>query len=148
MWKKHVFHTCPVGSCSHFNFSLFQTSTRVSITVWKHRKCFIFLNYTITWLLWAFSLVVGRDLLKDIHTDGAKSTSADLFFFFHAPIKNPSIHHLNFYCIKQIDYNYFCVYSIHTRENVIYFLNINPFPPIDWPKQLVPLLFYSNVRWF
>ena len=104
--------------------------------------------YTITWLLWAFSLVVGRDLLKDIHTDGAKSTSADLFFFFHAPIKNPSIHHLNFYCIKQIDYNYFCVYSIHTRENVIYFLNINPFPPIDWPKQLVPLLFYSNVRWF
>ena len=29
-------------------------------------------------------------------------TSADLFFFFFMP-QNPSINHLNFYCIKQID---------------------------------------------
>ena len=43
------------------------------------------LRYTITWLQCAFSLVVDRDLLKDTHTDGFKSTSAVLFFFFHAP---------------------------------------------------------------
>ena len=30
--------------CSHFNFSFSQTSTRVSITVWKHGKCFLFLK--------------------------------------------------------------------------------------------------------
>ena len=35
----------PTGSCSHFNFSFSQTSTRVSITVWKHGKCFLFLKY-------------------------------------------------------------------------------------------------------
>ena len=29
----------------HFNFSFSQTSTRVSITVWKHGKCFLFLQY-------------------------------------------------------------------------------------------------------
>ena len=34
----------PTGLCSHFNFSLSQTFTRVSITVWKHRKCFLFLK--------------------------------------------------------------------------------------------------------
>ena len=32
-----------------------------------------------------FSLVVDRDLLKDRHSDDAKFTSADLFFFFHTP---------------------------------------------------------------
>ena len=31
--------------------------------------------YTITRLLWAFSLVVDRDLLNDTCTDGIKSTS-------------------------------------------------------------------------
>ena len=44
--------------------------------------------YTIAWLLCAFSLVVDRDILEDTHTDGVRSrqlTSADLFFFFHAP---------------------------------------------------------------
>ena len=65
--------------------------------------------YTITRLLCAFSLVVDRDLLKDTHTDDVKSTSADLFVFFHAA-QNSSINHLNFYCIKQIDYIFFvCV---------------------------------------
>ena len=34
-------------SCSHFNFSLSQTSTRVSITVWKHGKRFLFLKLYI-----------------------------------------------------------------------------------------------------
>ena len=32
------------GSCSHFNFSFSQTSTRVSVTVWKHENFFYFLN--------------------------------------------------------------------------------------------------------
>ena len=36
-------NTRPTGSCSHFNFSFTQTSTCVSITVWKHGKCFLFL---------------------------------------------------------------------------------------------------------
>ena len=31
------------------------------------------------------SFVVHRDLLEDTQTDYVKSTSADLFFFFHAP---------------------------------------------------------------
>ena len=38
-------NTRPTGSSSHFNFSFSQTSTRVSITVWKHGKCFLFLNF-------------------------------------------------------------------------------------------------------
>ena len=37
----------PMGSCSDFNFSFSQTFTHVSLTVWKHRKCFLFLNYKI-----------------------------------------------------------------------------------------------------
>ena len=37
-------NTCPTGSCSHFNFSFSQISTRVSVTVWKHGKCFLFLK--------------------------------------------------------------------------------------------------------
>ena len=45
-------------------------------------------------------------------------TSADLFFFFHAP--NPSINHVNFYCIKQVDYIFRCVCSVidHRRRHV------------------------------
>ena len=35
--------------------------------------------------------------------------SAELFFFFHACPKYPSINHLNFYCIKQIGYVCPCV---------------------------------------
>ena len=34
----------------HFNFSFSQTSTRVSITVWKHGKCFLFLKH-IAWFV-------------------------------------------------------------------------------------------------
>ena len=30
---------------NQFNFSFAQTSTRVSITVWRHGKCFLFLKY-------------------------------------------------------------------------------------------------------
>ena len=44
--------------------------------------------YTITWLLCAFSLVVDRDLLKDTHRDGVKSTSyhvSGLVFLFSCP---------------------------------------------------------------
>ena len=108
-------------------------------------------DYTITWLLCAFSLVVDRDLLKDT-----------IVFLFSCP-KNPSINHLNFYCIKQIDNIFPCVYcnrsqktsqrvknnshatrlrlvsyflvlytlwrplwsiAVHTRKNVTYLLNI------------------------
>ena len=39
------------------------------------QKKVIYLFYTITRLLWAFSLVVDRDLLNDTCTDGIKSTS-------------------------------------------------------------------------
>ena len=82
--------------------------------------------YTITWLLCAFSLVVDRDLLKDTHTDGVKSTSdhvSRLVFLFSCP-KNSSINHLNFYCIKQIDYIFPCViyhllqYTCTERRNL------------------------------
>ena len=62
-------------------------------------------------LLCAFSLVVDRDLLKDTHTDGVKSTSdhvSKLVFLFSRP-QNPTINNLNFYCIKQIDYILPCV---------------------------------------
>ena len=38
-------------------------------------------------------------------------TSADLFFFFHAPIN-----HLSFYCIKQIDYIFPCVYCNRSQK--------------------------------
>ena len=43
-------------------------------------------------------------------------TSADLFFFFSCP-QNPSVNHLNFYCIKQID-NIFpvCVYCNRSQK--------------------------------
>ena len=37
----------PTSSCSHFNFSFSQTSTPVSIPVWKHGKCFLFLKYNV-----------------------------------------------------------------------------------------------------
>ena len=37
-------NTRHTGSCSHFNFSFSQTSTRVSITVWKQGGCFLFLK--------------------------------------------------------------------------------------------------------
>ena len=37
-------NTRQTGSCSHFNFSFSQTSARVSITLWKHGKCFLFLK--------------------------------------------------------------------------------------------------------
>ena len=51
------------------------------------------------------------DLLKDTHTDGVKSTSdhvSRLVLLFSCP-ENPSINHLNFYWIKQIDYIFPCV---------------------------------------
>ena len=35
-------NTHPTGSCSHLNVPFSQTSTRVSITVWKHGKCCLF----------------------------------------------------------------------------------------------------------
>ena len=46
-------------------------------------------------------------------------TSADLFFFFQAP-PNPSINHLNFFCIKQIYYIFSpCVCAVidHRRRH-------------------------------
>ena len=66
-----------------------------------------------------FSLVVDRDLLKDIHTDGVTSDHVSrLVFLFSCP-KNPSINHLNFYCIKQTDYifPYVCTVIDHRRRH-------------------------------
>ena len=66
----------------------------------------------------AFSLVVARDLLKDTHRDGAKSTSGHVsrLVFLFSYLQNPSINHLNFYCIKQIDYirfvSFFVLYTL------------------------------------
>ena len=51
VWKNSKLRentSCPSGPCPHFNFSFCQTSTRVSITVWKHGKCFLFLKYNTT----------------------------------------------------------------------------------------------------
>ena len=48
-------------------------------------------NYTVTWLLWAFSLVVDRDLLKDTHTDDVKSASDHVSracFSFFMPLES------------------------------------------------------------
>ena len=69
--------------------------TIVWITIGLKKKVKDKRFYTKTWLLCAFSLVVDRD--------DVKSTP------YHP--QNPSIHPLNFYCIKQID-NIFsvCVY--------------------------------------
>ena len=77
-------------------------------------------QFTIMWLLCAFSLVVYRDLLKDTHTDGVKSTSdhvSGLVFLFSCP-KNPPINYLNFYCMKQMDYIFPCVCAVidHRRR--------------------------------
>ena len=103
-------------------------------TLWRHlwtvnyystyvrkEKYNLFVNYTITWLLCAFSLVVDRNLLKETHTHGVKSTSyhvSGLVFLFSCP-KSPSINHLNFYCMKQIDYIFPCVCTVidHRRRH-------------------------------
>ena len=59
-----------------------------------------------------------RDLLKDTHTDGVKSTSYHVsrlvFLFSCSP--NPSINHLNFYCIKQIDNIFLYVYCNRSQK--------------------------------
>ena len=50
--------------------------------------------YTITWILYAFSLVVARDLLEDYVID----------LFFYAPKSLNSLNkHYEFYCMKQTD---------------------------------------------
>ena len=85
---------------------------------------------TITWLLCAFSLVVHRDLLENIHTDDVKSTPyhvSGIVSIFSCP-KNSSINHLNFYCIKQI-YNIFpCVCTLinHRRCHSVERTTITP----------------------
>ena len=84
--------------------------------------------YTITWLLCAFSLVVDRDLLGHylLHISLSSPTNtyvSRLVFLFSYP-KNSSINHLNFYCIKQIDYIFPCViyhllqYTCTERRNL------------------------------
>ena len=83
--------------------------------------------YTITWLLCAFSLVVDRDLLKGTHIDGVKSTSdhvSRLLFLFSFP-PNTSINHLNFYCIKQIDYICPCVCTALISDRSVVYCNIS-----------------------
>ena len=71
-------------------------------------------DYTITWLLCAFSLVVHHDLLQNTHIVDVKSTPhhvSGLIFIFSCP-QNHSVHHLNFHCIKQIDYIFPCVCTL------------------------------------
>ena len=78
------------------------------------------LIYTVTWLLRAFPLVVDRDLLKDTHTDGVKSTSdhvSGLVFHFSCP-PNSWINHLHFYCIEQIDYIFPCACTVIDHRDV------------------------------
>ena len=61
----------------------------------------------------AFSLVVDRELLNDTHRwrqIHVRSRQWTCFSCFHAP--NPSINHLNFYCMKQIDYIFPCVCTV------------------------------------
>ena len=67
-------------------------------------------NYTTTWPLGAFSLVVDRGSLEDTHRwrwVHVRSRQRTCFPFFTAP-KNPSI----IYCIKQIDYIFPCVCTV------------------------------------
>ena len=80
------------------------------------------LDYTITWLLCAFSLVVDRDLLKDtahrwrqIHAISRQRT----FLFSYAKILYVGLYHLNFYCIWQIDniLPYVCTVIDHRRRH-------------------------------
>ena len=62
----------------------------------------------------------GGDLLKDTHAGGVKSTPyhvSGLVFLFSCP-QNPSINHLNFYCIKQIDYIFPCVYCNRSQKTL------------------------------
>ena len=111
------------------------------------------------------------------HTDGVESTSdhvSRLVFLFSCP-KNPSINHLSFYCIKQIDYIFPCVYcnrpqktsqrvknnsqatslqavtssvvyySTHTRKNVIYLSN-NELCYFICRGQILPVHMLSNTE--
>ena len=55
------------------------------------------------------------------HTDGVKSTSdhvSRLVFLSSCP-KNPSINHLNFYCIKQIDNIFPCVCTSNRSQKTL-----------------------------
>ena len=59
----------------------------------------------------------------DTHTDDVKSTSdhvSRLVFLFSCP-KNSSVNHLNFYCMKQIDYIFSCVCTVidHRRHHSV-----------------------------
>ena len=77
----------------------------------RARQTNLISNYTITWLLCVVLLVVDHTQIGEIASDPPhprQITSADLFFFFHAP-KNTSKNHLNFCCIKQIDNIFPCV---------------------------------------
>ena len=58
--------------------------------------------------LCAFSSVVDRDLFLSAHV-------SRLVFLFSCP-QNPSINHLNFYCIKQIDNIFLYVYCNRSQK--------------------------------
>ena len=56
-------------SCSHFNFSFFQISTRVSITPWKHGECFLYLFFLVNTSI-QDNLVLFEQYIKfDFHGD-------------------------------------------------------------------------------
>ena len=56
-----------------------------------------------------------REVMRSQTTSNPRQiTSADLFFFLHAP-QHPAINHLSFYCIKQIDYISPCVRAYCNR---------------------------------
>ena len=74
---------------------------------------------------WLLTVIYQRT-----HTDGVKSTSnhvSRLVFLFSCP-SNPSINHLNFYCIKQIEYIFPCVCTVidHRRRHSVYRTTVTP----------------------
>ena len=123
--------------------------------------------YTITWLQCAFSLVTA-----DVQFTPYPRQRTCLTFFMPP---NPSINHLSFYCIKQIDYIFPCVYcnrpqktsqrvknnsqatslqavtssvvyySTHTRKNVIYLSN-NELCYFICRGQILPVHMLSNTE--
>ena len=110
-----------MGSCSHFNFSFCQTSTRVSITVWKHGKCFRFLKcgcLKIKFLRqiagiksFLFVVVIGEDL-----------NSRGRFWRDHSLIKRAE--EMRMESCDELN-------RIRNRwngENVLFILNIQPSP--------------------
>ena len=79
-------------------------------------------DYTIPWLLCAFSLVVDHNVLKAHIEMTSNPCQRTCFYFFMSQIS------LNFYCIKQIDYIIPCVCTVinRRRRHSVYRTTITP----------------------